>query len=90
VILGEGVVFKNKMEVNCFCWYLLFKAAEKRQEFVSGSWLVHLVQDPGFKLILAISHLSYPRMLGKPWNKNLNTDYQTTSEVGVDTLHRTA
>jgi hypothetical protein len=65
--------FANKHEVNCFCWYILYKSVEKRQEYVSGSWLV---QDPGHKLMAAISHLSYSRMLiGKPWNKDLKTSY---------------
>jgi hypothetical protein len=77
VMLGDGVKFKNKMEINCFCWYLLFLAVEKRQEFVSGSWLV---QDPGHKLMAAMSHLSYSRMLiGKPWNKDLKTEYHPKS-----------
>jgi hypothetical protein len=77
VMLGEGVKFANKYDVNCFCWYIFFKSVEKRQEFVSGSWLV---QDPGHKLMKAISHLSYSRMLiGKPWNKDLKTNYDPKS-----------
>jgi hypothetical protein len=77
VMLGTGDKFENKHEVNCFCWYLFYKSVEKRQEFVSGSWLV---QDPGHKLMKAISHLSYSRMLiGKPWNKDLKTNYDPKS-----------
>jgi hypothetical protein len=65
--------FANKHEVNCFCWYMLYKSVEKRQEFVSGSWLV---QDPGHKLATAISHLSYSRkLMGSAYSKSGETSY---------------
>ena len=51
VLSKSGERFENKQEVCCFCWYIFYKAAEKNQLFVSGSWLV---QDPEHRWMYCI------------------------------------
>jgi hypothetical protein len=62
-IVCEGQKFATKQEVCEFCWHLFFKAVEKGQAFVSGSWLV---EDPGHRIFDAMSPLMYSRKFGKP------------------------
>ena len=73
-VVCEGQKFATKQEVCEFCWHLFFKAVEKGQAFVSGSWLV---EDPGHRIFNAMSPLMYSRKFGsaKP-PSNLATTFK--------------